>query len=694
MVFGMRVAKVLAVGLLLTAGPGSAAFALDPVNDPTKGSDSTSDPAIPAPAGSAETAMEHQPTTDISPEKPSNPQEAAPAAATLPTPETATGTGSADPKAAPATPEQAAPATASSEPAKIVADDHLVYLPIADYIQANGKKLLADTDANDRAALADFYKSRMGATLWVDKRGFTAEAKNLISALQSADDWGLRSADFKIPDLKANPDGSYSLDDLTAVETRLSLEAMEYARDAHGGRIPDPSSQLGTFLDRKPELIEPRTVINNLAAAPDKAAYLTSLHPQAEQFRRLREKLLALRASTKKADELKIPDGPNLKPGQSSPQIAILRKRLKVTAAPTKDDGSPADETYYDKTLAEAVKAYKESKGINPTLWVTAALRRSLNASNDISEAKLIANMEEWRWMPADLGDYYVMVNIPEFKFRVVSNGQVIHEERIVSGRPDAQSPIFSETMKTVVIQPRWNVPDSIKIKELLPGLRGGGDPLRRQGLVAEYNGRKIDPYNVDWSRTDIRNFNIYQPPGGGNALGVVKFLFPNKHAVYLHDTPSKSLFNEPVRAFSHGCMRVRNPVALADLILNKDKGWDKEKVEDLVKNGPEENEIALDHPIPVHVTYFTAWVDDDGQVQTYADVYGHEKRIQLALAGKWNQISKADEKKVSPEDIPNDGWGNDNFSSLFGDDDYDSRGRKKKNGGLGNFFKQVFGGF
>lgn len=585
----------------------------------------------------------------------------------------------------------------SAEKPKAVADDRLLYLPIEEYIQNNAKKALAGTDSDDRQALANFYHGRMGATLWVDKHGFTPEAKSLISALQSADDWGLRSADFKIPDLKANADGSFNPDDLTAVETRLSLEAMEYARDARGDRINAPSEQLGTYLDRKPVLLDRKTLLDELAAAPDKAAYLTSLNPQQEQFRRLRDKLIALRATKKAEEALQIPDGRNIKPGQSDPAIAILRKRLKVTTPPVKPDGSAADDNYYDNALAEAVKTYKEQKGISPaSFWITNALRNSLNSSNGVTADRLIANMEEWRWMPADLGSYYVMVNIPEFKFRVVSNGQVVHEERIVSGRPDAQSPIFSETMKTVVIKPRWNVPDSIKIKELLPGLRSGYDALRRQGLVMEYNGRKVSPSNVDWSRTDIRNFNVYQPPGGGNALGVVKFLFPNKHAVYLHDTPSKSLFNEPVRAFSHGCMRVRNPVSLAELILDKDKGWDKEKVDDLIKNGPEENEITLDHPIPVHVTYFTAWVDDDGQVQTFNDVYGHEKRITLALAGRWNQIVKADEKKVSPEDIPNEGWRNDGFASLFGDDDeYDSRGRRKKhNGGLGNFFKQVFGGF
>ncbi|MET0408204.1 MAG: L,D-transpeptidase family protein [Hyphomicrobium sp.] len=677
----MRVAKFLAVGIALTVGPVSSAFAVDAGTEAPNGT--ASETTAPA------TATQPEAVPDAPPQNPANPtpsseaqapQDQAPAQNVVAQP-TAPGS----------------PASPSPSPA-IVADDHLVYLPVADYLRDNAKKILAGTDADDRQVLTQFYTSRMGSTLWVDRNGLTSGAKNLIAALKDADSWGLRSADFNIADPQQGADGSYNLDDLTAFEARLSLAALEYARDARGGRINDPSSQLGTYIDRKPLVLDRRTVIDSLAAAPDKGAYLASLNPQQEQFRRLRAKLLAMRASAKKADELKIPDGPNLKPGQSAPEIAILRKRLKVTTTPTKKDGTPADDTYYDNSLADAVKAYKESKGIRPaTPWITASLRRSLNSSNEVSETKLIANMEEWRWMPANLGDYYIIVNIPEFKFRVVSNGQVIHEERIVSGRPDAQSPIFSETMKTVVIQPRWNVPDSIKIKELLPGLRGGGNPLQRQGLVLEYNGRKVDPYNIDWSRTDIRNFNVYQPPGGGNALGVVKFLFPNKHAVYLHDTPSKSLFNEPVRAFSHGCMRVRNPVTLAELILNKDKGWDAAKVQDLIKNGPEENEVGLDHPIPVHVTYFTAWVADDGQVQSFDDVYGHEKRINLALAGRWNQIVKADEKKVSPEDIPNDGWRNDGLASLFGDDDdddRDERGRRRHKGGIGNFFKQVFGGF
>lgn len=691
----MRVAKILAVGLVLTAGAAPAAFALDPLNGQADGAVSTPDAA--PPAENPETAMQRQTPADA------NPQSQQPGTE-QPAPAAEAPSASPDPAAqatAPATSPSPAPAaaTAAAEPTppKLIAEDRLAYLPVAAYIQNNAKKLLAGTNADDRQAIIQFYTERAGSALWVDKHGMLPEAKNVLAALDDADTWGLRSADYKVQELKPSPAGDYSQDDLTAFEALLSLNALKYARDARGGRISDPSSQLGTYLDRTPQVLNPRFVIGQLATAPDKGAYLTSLNPQQEQFKRLREKLIALRASAKEVEELKIPDGPNIKPGQSAPAVAILRKRLKVTAEPVKQDGTPADATYYDNALADAVKAYKEKNDLQPaTPWITSSLRRSLNASNDLSESKLIANMEEWRWMPENLGNFYIQVNIPEFQFRVVSNGDVVHEERIVAGRPDAQSPIFSETMKTVVLQPRWNVPDSIKIKELLPGLRGGSDPLRRQGLTLEYNGRKVDPYQVDWSRTDIRTFNIYQPPGGGNALGVVKFLFPNKHAVYLHDTPSKSLFNENVRAFSHGCMRVRNPVSLAELILNRDKGWDKEKVDDLIKNGPEENEVNLDQPIPVHVTYFTAWVGNDNEVKTFGDVYGHEKRITLALAGRWNQIVKADEKKVSPEDIPNDSWGGSGgFASLFGDDDYDDRGRRQKHsGGLGGFIKGVFGGF
>jgi len=605
-------------------------------------------------------------------------------------------------------PVETAPTSVAAEPAKnaeistpsVAASDHLVYPQVGRYLETNKKKLFSKVDDGDREALTQFYASRMGAALWVDKTGYTSDAESLIAVLKDADNWGLRSQDYKIPDLKRSADGDYNLDDLTDAETRLSLDALAYARDARGGRIINPPEQLSAYLDRKPQLIAPRTIIDALASATDKAAYLKSLQPQNKQFELLRQKLLALRSGAN-GETVNIPNGANIAPGKSSPQIALIRKALKVPAPSVQADGKPADETYYDDDLARAVEAYKTKKGIEPaTPTITAALRRSLNGGDGISEWKLLANMEEWRWMPEDLGDFYVSVNIPDFKVRVVKNGEVVFEERIVTGSVNRQTPIFSDMMRTIVFQPRWNVPDSIKIKELLPSLRAGGDPLRRQGLVMERNGRRINAWDINWYRSDIRNFNVYQPPSGGNALGVVKFLFPNSHAVYLHDTPSKGLFNESVRAFSHGCMRVRNPVQLAEVVLAQDKGWDKNAVTELIDKGPEENEISLDRPIPVHITYFTARASEDGALESFGDIYGHEKRITLALQGKWNQIDVTKEPKVTPDDIGFDEYADSrrrNDDDWFGMSDNDDRDRRKRgkkyDGGLNNFFQKVLGG-
>jgi len=271
--------------------------------------------------------------------------------------------------------------------------------------------------------------------------------------------------------------------------------------------------------------------------------------------------------------------------------------------------------------------------------------------------------MEAWRWMPDDLGQLHIFVNVPEFLVRVIKDGTIIHEERIVSGGPETQTPIFSDMMRTVVFQPDWKVPESIKINELLPKLRAGSNPIEGQGLVIKRNGRTIDAWDVDWGSADIRNYYIYQPPGDANVLGVVKFLFPNKHSVYLHDTPSKRLFNEKVRTFSHGCMRVRNPVRLAEVIMSEDKGWDADQVRELVTSGPEDNDIALDKPIPVHVTYFTNWVTESGELKTFGDVYGHEQRIKLGLEGRWGEIVKNRDHLLPPDDAPvargrDDDWG------------------------------------
>jgi murein L,D-transpeptidase YcbB/YkuD len=505
---------------------------------------------------------------------------------------------------------------------------------------ANVPNRSSDGDKQDWGALAAFYESRKDESLWVTKTGFNIKAAAVIAELKNADAWGLDVSEFEVPAIATASEGAAELPrgELSEAEMKLSLAVLKYARYARGGRITEPAKQLSSYLDRLPQLRDPKAVLDEIAASDDPAAALRGLNPKHPQFEKLRQKYLELEKAAQSATAIvKIPKGPKLVPGQKHPQVVLLRKRLGVALPDARD--APVDETLYDSALEGVVKDFQTKSGLAGDGVVNAATRAALNDVEVPSPMKLLANMEEWRWMPEDLGSTYVWVNIPEFLIRVVKNGQVIHTERVITGLPDKQTPVFSDEMELVTFHPRWIVPDSIKVRELYPSLARGGSYFTRQNLRLSRNGREIDPYSVDWSQADIRYYDIYQPPGGSNVLGVLKFSFPNKHQVYMHDTPTKGLFNEASRPFSHGCMRVRDAVKLAEVVLAEDKGWDAERVDALVAAPPQENPITLDHKIPVHITYFTAWIDDDGKEQDWKDVYGHEKRITLALQGKFDQI-------------------------------------------------------
>ena len=227
---------------------------------------------------------------------------------------------------------------------------------------------------------------------------------------------------------------------------------------------------------------------------------------------------------------------------------------------------------------------------------------------------------------------------------RVVKKGHLIHSAKIIVGKPETPTAVFSASMKFLVFHPEWGVPDSIKVKELAPYLSGGGgflffgggdtSILTRQRLRVVYNGRPVDASSVNWGSVDIRRFTFLQSAGPHNVLGVVKFMFPNKHDIYMHDTPQRELFDRPVRTFSHGCIRVHNPGRLAELLLAEDKGWSAEQVRGLLAQGYN-NEVPLQRQIPVHVTYFTAVAGEDGQVSYFSDIYGHDNRVLAALGGK-----------------------------------------------------------
>lgn len=431
-------------------------------------------------------------------------------------------------------------------------------------------------------ALGSLYGGELAGPFWVQGRSFNQKARIAVGEMGRADAYAIDPVLFNLPSMDIADSA-----DAGRAELKMTLAVMAYAREAFGMRFEPHSISL--WLDHKPLLPEPSELLPQIALAADPSEALRSLHPSHPAFEALRQAyLVATGKLTPKTP--KVPtqflDGPRRKVGGNHPRVAL------VPPLPT------------------------------PKL----------------PDVKTIeANMLRWRWLPRDLGNVYVWNNIPEFMTRVFKNGELIHEERIIVGQSDQQTPVFSDRMEKIVFKPQWGVPNSIKITDLLPRLRSGDTGvLERRGMKIVENGRTISPDRIRWSSTDIRYLSIVQGPSPRNPLGEMKFMFPNHHSVYMHDTTSKHLFRSSSRTFSHGCIRVRNPRKLAQVIFEDVQGWDINRIPKLLDRRAEENnEIYLDKPIAVHNVYFTLVPDGRGGFYRLTDVYRHDKRIIEAMEGK-----------------------------------------------------------
>jgi murein L,D-transpeptidase YcbB/YkuD len=287
----------------------------------------------------------------------------------------------------------------------------------------------------------------------------------------------------------------------------------------------------------------------------------------------------------------------------------------------------------------------------------------------------------------------------------VYKDGEIIRSEKIVVGMLDKQSAIFSRPLKFVVLRPEWKVPDSIKVNELWPGLIRHTRVMNAFGIEVQKDGKTLDWHKIDWVKADINAYDFVQPPGPRSVLGHVKFSFPSQHTIYMHDTPDKYMFNSSVRTLSHGCLRVKNPMALAELILKEDKGWDADRIAELNATGPLNNEVPIEKRIEVHVAYYTAWVDADGKLKSFPDIYGHEKRVTQALNGQWEKIDhgKDDQAPVEanfdPRALGSRARGGDvgiadNSGDPFAGSSKGGRASKGlKGGGFGDLLSALFGG-
>lgn len=501
-------------------------------------------------------------------------------------------------------------------------------------------------EKREHGALVEFFSERR-APIWVNDTGLRPRALKAIKLLKQADEYGLNPADYDVPTaaisaVRSTPSAHWLAD----AELKLNKAVLKYARDARTGR--PQIHGISKNYDSSEDLPEVSEIMENLAKLEDPSSYILGFHPQHPQFEALRKKLAEARGrSFDKVEEKRIvvPKGPILKPGMRHASIAILRQRLEITV-PVREGQPVYSPEVYDSSLEAAVKAFQKKKGLNADGVVGPSTVRTLNGKGKVATPRnrvklILANMERWRWLPHELGALHVRVNVPEYLVRVSHNGKNVLTERVVVGRLNYQTPIFSAPMDHVVFNPYWNVPNSIKRAELLPSLRSGGGGLfnfsgrprilKMYGLFVKYKGREINASSVNWNKANITQYHFYQPPGRLNVLGNVKFMFPNKHDVYLHDTQEKFYFARDQRTYSHGCVRVQNPRRLAEALLSRDKGWSAASVGRAFARG-NNNHVGLKNKIPVHITYFTAWVSDNGKISVYGDPYGHDSRMASSL--------------------------------------------------------------
>jgi L,D-transpeptidase YcbB len=603
-----------------------AAAGLDAAVKPQPADESSAASPVPALAAASSAPAPAPGQTAMVPKDAAAPSEAPAAAKDVAAPAVAPAPAAKD-AVAPATPANPAVATeqtAAPDPmASLDPADRVVAEKIRDLLATKGDKLFAGK--KERSAAETFYQNRNYAPIWLDKGIENARAKAVIARLQGADADGLDVNDYKTPSF-----AGLAADAQAEAELKLVQTVLTYARHVQAGRFPYTRVSHNIELPQAPP--EPADVLGKIAGAADAGKALEDFSPQHEGYKRLKTLLAQMRG---KGDGRKmIADGALLKLNAKAPmedaRVPLLREKLGLAGE--------ASDLKYDAKLAEAVKKFQQANELPATGNLDAKTVKELNGpTRDKSIDMIVSNMERWRWYPRDPGNAHVVVNLPDFTLKVMHNGAQVWTTRIVIGKPDKSTPLLSETMKYITINPTWNVPPSIVYGEYLPALQQDPTVLERMGL------KLIN--NRDGS------VHIYQPPGEANALGRIRFNFPNRFLVYQHDTPDKHLFAHDTRAYSHGCMRVQDPAKYAEVLFNiarPSENWTAERIKRMFGTG--EQDVQLPVPIWVHLTYQTAFVDDAGKLQIRRDVYGIDSRTQTAVKSERGIVEPMQERKRDQE--------------------------------------------
>jgi murein L,D-transpeptidase YcbB/YkuD len=508
-------------------------------------------------------------------------------------------------------------------PASVLADARRFLPEVAAYAPADVAK-----------AIETFYAGR-DEFVWIEGEAPNAAARAALTVLGQAASVGLDPQDYAV----TVPSDSFERTDMAArekalveFEIQLSAAALTYIADTVRGRI-DPNKISG-YHDFKRKDVNLTGKLGNIARSHDVAAYLNSQTPSGPEFLALKRELAALEAKTGDAPRIEIAPGTLLKPGISNPElanvVAAIRLKgsdaLKVEHALTLSayQGTPD----YTPELVALVESFQTENGLKPDGVVGKASIRILTGGDttESKAAKVRIAMEQARWLPADLGGRYVFINQPAYMVYYHDQGAEQFSMRVVVGSKAHQTFFFQDEIQTVEFNPYWGVPQSIIINEMLPKLRNDPGYLDRLGYQVEVRGQPVSSYDVNWYGSTA-GVAVRQPPSSDNALGELKILFPNAHAIYMHDTPSKSFFKKDDRALSHGCVRLADPRKMAAAVLGT-------TVEDVGKRiaGGRNTGVSVPQKIPVYVAYFTAWPNKDGTVEYFHDVYDRDMYMDRAL--------------------------------------------------------------
>jgi L,D-transpeptidase YcbB len=516
-------------------------------------------------------------------------------------------------------------------------------------------------------AVAAFYQKRGFAPAWLDGNKLAANAEHAIKALETADNHALRPDDYEYQALSqerqrlAQDDKNQNVtarrQELARFELRLTTALLTLGRDVAIGRTDprraDSRWKRQRALPDLPAALE-KAIAEN--AIPRWADLLAPVHPE---YMRLRKAWVALRPH-RDAEWPRVPNVP-LRPGTSHAAVMALRYRLIASGELRSEATRPAEAgtpvagrkipgaaaaarapldprlSRYDDGLAHVVRAFQEHHGIKPTGIVDARTVAALNVPASQRIAQVALNLERWRWMPDDLGARHIRVNIPRFYVEAIENTRSVLSIRAIVGKEGDETPVFSESMTHVVFSPYWNIPPTIVADETVPEMERDPEYLARNNIeIVRVGGKQtevIDPVDLDWTDEQaMKGVAFRQRPGSTNALGFVKFMFPNPHNVYIHDSPADSLFQRLGRTLSHGCVRIEDPAAFATYVLRDQPQWTRTAIEQAMHSGTEKH-VKLSSPIPVHIVYFTAWVDELGGLHFRDDVYGFDAGAKIRTA-------------------------------------------------------------